>query len=422
MPDRDDHLSADLEQYYRQLAQQPAPDVAGRVMMLADDRSARRRRFLALGGGLLAAGAIAAVVVLALANHSAPTGVAPAQSPTAVATASPTPSASPAPPTAPVVAGPALQGFVPADVTAVSAAEWWVLGSNGSGCSSAGCTRIAHTTDGGRTFSSIPVPALSSGLGGTAPARLRFADPADGWLVSGAGELWSTHDGGAHWARPATSAPVSALEAFGGSVYAVVCNGGGCFLERSPTGQDSWSPLPASAGHGELAAAIAVNGSHLWVAVASPGGGPGSLLASADGGQSFSTQTVCPSALGFARVSAAGAGVLWATCATGTSAAVYRSVDGGGRFTAVPQPSPAISNASRPAAVSSNTALVDGGSLLRTSDAGKTYTVVADSGSRWSLVGFTTPVDGFALAVHGTATSLWRSDDGGATWHQVMFP
>jgi len=46
-------------------------------------------------------------------------------------------------------------------VTAVSAGQWWVLGSDSAGCSGADCTRILHTQDAGQTFTSIPTPPRS---------------------------------------------------------------------------------------------------------------------------------------------------------------------------------------------------------------------------------------------------------------------
>ena len=43
MPDRDDDLTRELRDYYQRMAQQPAPDVTGRVMMSADNRATLRR-------------------------------------------------------------------------------------------------------------------------------------------------------------------------------------------------------------------------------------------------------------------------------------------------------------------------------------------------------------------------------------------
>jgi photosystem II stability/assembly factor-like uncharacterized protein len=424
MPDNDDRLSGELQDYYRQMERQPAPDVVGRVMLAADIRATRLRRFAQIGGGLLAAAAVAAVIVVALANHRSPTGVTPgpAGSPTPSPTASTsTPTAAPSNTVAPVAVGPAAHGFVPTDVTALSAGQWWVLGYNGPTCASASCTRILHTTDSGSTFASIPAPPVAPAQGSQQAVRLRFADPSDGWVVSAAGAVWATHDGGSHWTRDSSAGSVTDFEASGGAVYAVKCIGSSvplqsCTLERSPTDQDSWSTLTASGGRGSLGR-LNVNGAHVWVAIYSSGGGPGSLLASADAGQHFATQTACPSALGFANIYAVSSSVLWATCATGTQAFAFRSVDGGQHFTQVAAPS--IANSASIAGVSETTAVIAAQALFRTSDGGQTFATVEDNQTQWAIVGFTTSTNGFAFDAQ---TALWRTNDAGAHWYRVQFP
>jgi photosystem II stability/assembly factor-like uncharacterized protein len=427
MPDNDDRLSGELQDYYRQMERQPAPDVVGRVMMAADLRATRMRRFAEIGGGLLAAAAVAAVIVVALVNHRSPAGVTrgPAGSPTPSAAATPStaptaaPSSTPVPPV--VIAGPPVHGFVPTDVTALSANQWWVLGYNGPSCASASCTRILHTSDGGSTFASIPVPPVVPAQGSQQAVRLRFADPADGWVVSAAGVVWATHDGGSHWTQDSGAGSVTDLEASGGAVYAVRCIGSSvplqsCTVERSPTDRDSWSTLTASGGHGSLGR-LNVNGAHVWVAIYSPGGGPGSLLASADAGQHFTMQTACPSALGFANIYAVSSSVLWATCATGTEASAHRSVDGGQHFAQVA--APPIANFASIAGVSETTAVIAAQALLRTTDGGQTFATVEDNQTQWAIVGFTTSTNGFAFDAQ---TALWRTNDAGAHWYRVQFP
>jgi photosystem II stability/assembly factor-like uncharacterized protein len=425
MPDQNDRLSEELQDYYRQMTHQPAPDVLGRVMLATDRRAARMRTWGAIGGGVLAAAAVAGVILLALANHNTPTGVAPGHSSTSAPTVGPTSTPTAAPPTStpatqPVPVGPAAHGFVPTDVTAISAGQWWVLGYNGPACSSVSCTRILHTIDGGQTFTSIPVPPVAPAQASQQAVRLRFADPANGWVVSAAEVLWATHDGGAHWAQDSRAGSVTDLEASSGAVYAVACVGSNCTVERSTTGADSWSTLSASAGHGQLSR-LNVTGVHVWVAIESPAGGLGWLLSSADGGQHFSMQTACPSALGFANVYAVNSSVLWATCATGTQAAAYRSVDGGQQFTQVAAPS--IANFASIAGVSSTTAVIGAQALLRTTDGGQTFATVKNNQTQWRMVGFTTSVNGFAFDLAGAGQSeLWRTDDAGSHWHMVQFP
>jgi photosystem II stability/assembly factor-like uncharacterized protein len=426
MSEHDDRLSDELQDYYSQMTQQPAPDVLGRVMASTDRRAARMRRWGAIGGGALAVAAVAGVIVLAFANHGTPSGVAPGHSstpgPTVGPTSTPTAPTNTVVPTQPVPVGPAVHGFVPTDVTAISADQWWVLGYDVPTCSSASCTRILHTDDGGHTFASIPVPSVAPAQGSEQAVRLRFADGANGWVVGATGVVWATHDGGAHWTADSNAGSVSDLEASGGAVYAVACVGGqSCTVERSAAGQDGWSALPASAGHGQLNH-LTVNGSHLWVAIDSSAGGLGWVLASPDRGQHFSMQTVCPSELGFASVYAVSSSVLWATCVTGTEAAAFQSVDGGQQFTQLPGPV-MLANFASIAGVSSTTAVIGAQALLRTTDGGQSFTTVESNQSHWTIVGFTTSVNGFAFAVTGSDHSqLWRTNDAGAQWYVVQFP
>jgi photosystem II stability/assembly factor-like uncharacterized protein len=424
MSDNDDRLAAQLREYYAQLASQPAPDMTRQVMAAADTRAALVRRLIAVGGGLAVAAAAAAVVVLALVNHATPTRGTPATSPTPAP--NPTQSVAPTPAPAPVIpVGPPVQGFIPSDVTAVSAGQWWVLGYDGPSCSSASCTRILHTTDGGHSFASIPVPPVAPAQGGQQAVRLRFADPSIGWVVSATGSVWATHDGGSRWSQDDAARSVTDLEASGGAVYAVRCVGSpvpaqSCTLERSPSNQDSWSLLPASSGHGSLGR-LNVNGAHVWVAIYSPAGGPGSVLASTDSGQHFSTQTACPSALGFANIYAVDTSVLWATCATGTQATTLRSVDGGQHFVGVAHPG--IANFASIGGVSSTTAVIGAQALFRTVDGGKTYGTVEDNQTQWSVVGFTTSNNGFVFDLEASGQrALWRTNDAGAHWYRVRFP
>ena len=426
MPEQDDRLSAELREYYRRLGEQPAPDVTARVMAATDARAARLRRWGAAGGGLVAVAAVAGVVVVALANHNTPSGVGPGHSTSPSAAATDTPAPTPATATstpAPAIAlGPAVHGFVPVDVTAVSAAEWWVLGSNGVCVPGASCTRILHTTDGGRTFTSLPVPDVASAAHSQQAERLRFADTLDGWLVGPTGTVWETHDGAGHWTQDGGAGSVTDLEASGGAVYAVTCGGAsGCTVERSPTGQDSWTTLAASAGHGSLNH-LSVNGAHVWVAIESQAGGLGWLLASTDSGQNFTMQTACPSALGYANEYAVDSSTLWATCATGTEASAFQSLDGGQQFTQLAG-AVMLPNSASIAGVSSTTAVIGGQVLLRTTDGGQTFATVENMQAQWTMVGFTTQVNGFAFALPGSGQSeLWRTDDAGAHWHQVPFP
>jgi photosystem II stability/assembly factor-like uncharacterized protein len=367
------------------------------------------------------------VIAVALVNHGSPPVVAPGHSPTPGATVAPTPTATAVPPTntvpptQPGLVGPAVRGFVPADATAISANEWWVLGYNGPTCSSASCTRILHTTDAGQSFSSIPAPPVAGAQGGQQTVRMRFADATDGWVVGATGVVWATHDGGAHWSEDSRAGSVTDLAASGRLVYAITCLAGNCTLETSPASQDSWAILPASSGHGPLSR-LNVNGSHIWVILGGEDLTATSLLASTDGGQHFSPHLVCSISVSISSLYAVNSSVLWAVCATGTEARAYRSVDGGQHFAELPGP-PMLPNSATVAGVSSTTAVITS-PLQRTVDGGQIFVTVEDNQTQWTVVGFTTAVNGFAFD-HTQPLGqleLWRTNDAGAHWYMVRFP
>ncbi len=426
MSDHHEDLTSALQDYYRAVAQQPAPDVTERVLMSADRRAVRIRRFTAIGGGALAAAAVGVVVAVAFVNHNQGSPVAPGHSATPAPTASAAPSPSSAPVTPsmpnspPFAAGLPVRGFVPTDVTAISSDEWWVLGFNGPSCSSADCTRIVHTTDGGVHVTSIPAPPVAPAQNGQQALRLRFADTADGWVVDARGSIWATHDGGQRWTKIDDSRRVTDLEASTGSVDAISCLGTSCVIEQSPAGQDSWMVLRASEGTSRLGH-LNVNGSDVWATDESPAGGPGHIVASTDSGQSFIRYVICPSALGFPDLYADDSSTLWATCATGTQSVAYRSTDGGQSFTQLPG-SVSLPNFATIAGVSQSTAVIAGQGLIRTTDGGHTFATVKSSQSQWTIVGFTTPQDGFAFDIGSAQSQLWRTDDAGAHWRRVTFP
>jgi hypothetical protein len=72
--------------------------------------------------------------------------------------------------------------------------------------------------------------------------------------------------------------------------------------------------------------------------------------------------------------------------------------------------------------VSSTTAVIGGGTLQRTTNGGQTFTTVQGSQAQWTVVGFTTQVNGFAFALPSSGQfELWRTNDAGASWYRVQF-
>jgi hypothetical protein len=258
-------------------------------------------------------------------------------------------------------------GFVPQAFTAISATHWWVLGS--VPCGARDCPAIVATTDAGAAFQPLPAPGGRFGPGLNSPpaaGNIRFADSADGWAFDPG--LYATHDGGRHWTAISVPGRVTDLEPGLGEVFAVVT-----------------PPSPPCARTGTCTSSTPAP--RLWRAQ------PSSDHWSAD-----------PAA---------------------------------GRFAAAgpiqPAPTPdGYPNGSTLEAASPTTAVaasdLPGNPLIRTTDQGTTWSVVqapADSTGTWSLIGFTTPEDGYALWEHGAATyqastaQLWRTTDGGASWSPV---
>ncbi|MGP8160000.1 MAG: WD40/YVTN/BNR-like repeat-containing protein [Candidatus Dormibacteria bacterium] len=405
------------------------PDLTGRGFDL-DTARARKRRWYDLGLGaapapvrvslvVALAGAVAAVLTVGavLQLRSLPKPAGSATGPAGTSQSTPSPSAQPTSGLVPL--GPVVDGFVPLDVTAVSASEWWVLGSDSAGCSGTACARILHTLDGGQTFTSIPTPS-------GAVTGLRFLNPEDGWAY-GATTVWSTHDGGATWnATPFGGMTVDQLETYGAYVYAIVedtTTPATWSLARSPAASDGWQVISSLGA--EQPGNLNVHGDGVWMSQ-SNGQGDNVVLASVDDGAHFAQHSICPGASGVASLYDVSSEDLWATCAMGTSEDVWRSVDGGATFTEVQT----STSSGEPdwgtiGATSASNAVLAGTSLQLTVDGGQSFQQVL-SGYDCSIVGFTTAEDGFAFSYPsgslGTPDVLWRTDDAGAQWHEVQFP
>jgi photosystem II stability/assembly factor-like uncharacterized protein len=338
-------------------------------------------------------------------------------------------------PKGPPAGGPVPAGFNPVSFTAVSASEFWLLGS--APCSNPVCTSIVRTTDGGSQWLGIPAPVAPLGGGGSSGASgyvttLRFADPLDGYAygTGPGGSLWETHNGGATWAE-ASFLSGRTLMAFGtGAGYALAlvgsCSGGSCsgvVLDRSPVGADNWVPesVPVPAGVDPLVA-MSVNGPDVWFSVTTSPGSPKQLLVAGTGsGAHFSTYTSpCYSGLG-GTIEASSASVLWAVCPTGMLAGAERSTDGGEKWS--PLPVGELVNSALLAAASSTTAVLQPGTqgeLLRTTDGGATWqSSSSPPGGSFVWLGFTGQESGaglFATGAPGAPDELYLTSDGGASW------
>jgi len=261
--------------------------------------------------------------------------------------------------------------------------------------------------------------------------QLRFANALDGYAFDP--ELWETTNGGASWVRVATPGTVTELEAADGEAYGLACTTASCQsmdLLHSPVGSREWQKVstPASLG---FQATFAVSGPSLYVLSANMNTRPYVLLYSADEGATFTKRVEpCTAGLG-GRVTAAadGSSTIWAACPTGTEATVLLSTNGGKSWRVAEPTEARFPNSVGLAAASSSVALVWPApvdelpaAMARTTNGAKSYSAVLSSSGTVRWAGFSDPSRAFALlAVTASGpTQLFETNDGGATWFQVV--
>jgi len=316
------------------------------------------------------------------------------------------------------------QGFRPETAAAVGARDYWVLGDYR--CGQNYCNALVRSTDAGKHFGRIDLPPLPQQ--GSAPTVV-FANPRDGFVyVENATPLYVTRDGGESWHREGPSRNVSGFAAAGGFAYIV---SGRHELERSRVGRNAWQRLMLAALHPPFS--LAARGSDVWF-LGPPRHRPDSdtLALSSDHGRTFTPlKGPCLAELGGTLIPAAD-GVVWAVCPSGMMAWLALSTNGGRSFPtirSVHDPGgirqPALVNSARIAAASARVAVLSrgaGGALLRTSDAGRHWSPVRRTARIQDVfwLAFTTSRVGVAVVQLGPGrTQLWRTTDGGATWHFV---
>ena len=387
-------------------------------------RRRRRRTAVLSAAGALVLAAVAVPVSLLLLDDSrggspletAVRATPTVQTPHKTATNAPAPSKSPS--TSPP-SGPAWDGARVASVTATSTQTIVVLGFLGDtgACKPPNCLRLVQSHDGGRTFTSLPVPhdavAGDSNKGaGQAATDVRFGSARDGWLYGNG--LWATHDGARTWHPVTMPGAVSRLAAANGVVWALVSTNGGNSqqLWRSPVGSDSWTQVPDVTV--DAPGDVALLGSRVVVL----GAGSSKVWVSKDGASFTPHASPCTSTLK-AELSAGSS--LWATCVTGTAAYVETSTDGvrwrqvkatqdGGSA-----PNSLALGARGPKdallALSANEPLAD----LYSDGSQKAVSQPPALGSAISYLGFTSVDVGYAI----DGTHLWRTKDGGDTWTRL---
>jgi photosystem II stability/assembly factor-like uncharacterized protein len=319
----------------------------------------------------------------------------------------------------PPVGGPVPTGFAPVSVAALSGREFWLVGSSHA--------TIVRTTDGGAHFVSIPAPR---GID-----TVRFATQLDGYAFNdeafanangSPAPVYVTTDGGGDWRRT----PLRNVVAFttgGGLAYAVTggCENGACGqlqLERAPVGKDAWTSQVLPGGPFEPTVVLAAHGRTLWLSLSATGnpGAHQTLLTSTDAGATLhSGKSPCYTGLG-GSIAPASDSVLWAVCPTGMLSGALRSADGGAAWSPL-KATREFANSARITAASATTALIatgDQSELLRTTDAGATFTrVYPVSAGGWSSLAFADAQTVLALRFASSGPlQLYRSTDAGTGW------
>ncbi len=344
--------------------------------------------------------------------------------------------------------GPVPAGFQPVSVTFVSESEGWLLGA--APCAGAPCpAAIVRTTDGGRTWASIPAPDASIMPGGpeggsTGVSGLRFADALNGWAFGP--DLWATHDGGSTWLQVTRSwrpevgvvSRVSALEATAGEVQVAFFDTAASALRiaTSPVDRDAWTSsaiaIPVGAGpvpHAQLV----LHGTAGWLVEVDRQVVGGARLVAGDW-QAW--RPPCADLAGPAVLAAASEWDLVAACdeglwSTPKGVHLWVSTDAGASFIEAATRPPVFSvdgvGAPSPSSVIVAGSLSGVGSALVASfDGGMSWTgayVLAGAGT-FSDLAFTTASHGVAITTSlGEATvgegHLIMTRDGGRTWSTV---
>ncbi len=144
--------------------------------------------------------------------------------PLALPTASLIPMTStPVPPSTPLATATSAPVLIDIDeLQFVDALHGWLIGNQRQ--------LMRSTSDGGRTWYSLPTPALKPGQGFW---HLQFATTHDGWVYGAS--LFATHDGGHTWQDAQPKGNVEMLTAAGNGVW---------LLENRFSAPDSYTPTP----------------------------------------------------------------------------------------------------------------------------------------------------------------------------------
>jgi photosystem II stability/assembly factor-like uncharacterized protein len=331
------------------------------------------------------------------------------------------------------------KGFEADSASFVSAQTGFVLGTRH--CSELPCKALLRKTiDGGKTWTSVPVPPVSLVPPFTTPplsnvSTVRFSSASDGWLFSPG--LWATTDGGARWHRVSLPGEVIALAASDGVAFAVAepVNGGlgQARLYRSQVGTSTWTRVAGVSP----ANALTVSGHSVWAGIAP------AMSASTDGGKHWSKLPFgCPPNLPDATAVAAASPADVALACTNPSSpqpgespkAVFTSANGGRTFHLAGHPGHPGNTGliamppGRPQVITL-TATSGASYLYRSADGGKTWRMATyfDGGLGFRDLAYASATTGYLIHNNGgpviaNGKGLMKTTDAGASWRTIPIP
>jgi photosystem II stability/assembly factor-like uncharacterized protein len=268
------------------------------------------------------------------------------------------------------------------------------------------------------------------------------------------GTLLKSTDGGSAWAGVVTgiTTTLQRVRLVGGSADSIVV-GGGCAVRRSDDGGDTFSRLPFSASDEACSSGVTAfafpSANVGYLALAN-----GSVLSTADGGRSFTRRTALPAApptdllctsdttcfatAGGSIQRTTDGAVSWTQAATGypnlkgleqagpttfyavgDALTVLRSTDSGVTWTPLPVAGTPAGDLASIRCATATICLIatrQGNQILRTADAGLTYTSIVPSSDATHAVAFASATRAVAAGDRG---SVEVSGDAGATWAAV---
>ncbi len=264
---------------------------------------------------------------------------------------------------------------------------------------------------------------------------MRFADPNDGWAFGP--QLWSTHDGGAHWSESKVT-NVWTLEAADGQVHAVAFGpSGNVLIESTVTSREAWTQtgsLQMGAGPVPFSEMVLVRNTG-WALENDRTVIGGARLVS---GRWAPWNPPCATTGGTAVISAATTTSLVAVCQEGLwgpsgypgppATRAYFSSNGGAtwyRGGTLTEGSGGVVASPGPGIAVTDLLTTTGRELIETFNSGVSWTVVAGTSGSMSMaftyLGFTSPSQGVAIETGGQPSVLLMTFNGGRTWSPVSF-